>query len=117
MDLGFLTKVLAGQGGGSSPMSMLLPMLLGAKGSGSKPAGNSDLAGILSELLGQKREDQGSFPPLFGDEEAGDGSLKNPLLNIVGNLMPGMQKTKENPQKTIEYPYELQYNHPYREEK
>ena len=117
MDLGFLTKLLAGQGGANSPMSMLLPMILGAKGTLSGSAGTPDVMGMISGLMGQKREEQTSFPPLFGNENEGDRTADSGLWNMLGSLMPSQQKTKDYPKNTSEYPYELQYNHPYPKEK
>ncbi|MBQ7713206.1 MAG: hypothetical protein IJT69_05250 [Clostridia bacterium] len=100
MDADLIKNLLKGQGG--SPIAALLPMLLG----GNAP----DHSSLLGGIVGTKSSTGDTYPPLFGE------STSNRPLDMMG-LLKGFLPATPPPQKESapqpEYPYELQYNHPY----
>ena len=104
MNLDFLSGLLKGQGG-SSPLTALLPLLLG----GNKPS--------LSSLLGAfGRSDAPSgaeaFPPLFGSSASSNTPPDAGLFNVLNRLFASRPEAKKEEKTSAEYPYELQYNRP-----
>ena len=112
---------MLGNHGNNQMISILLPVLLGAKGSG------GDLSGVLSAIagLGSSGSTQGSakgdgtFPPLFASDSIISSSVGN-MMPLLQNILGG-REIKGNPvNKNIQtesesfpnYPYELQYNRP-----
>ena len=109
MNLDLLSGLIGGQGNGS-PIAMLLPMLLGGKGVdfGSifgKKGGNTGQSGVGND----------GFPPLFGRNAETNGQDINGLFRLLGNMNGNISLKKEDSLPKKEFPYELQYNRPYRE--
>ena len=107
MDLDFIGKLLGGQTS-SSPISALLPLLLGGK--------TPDLSSLLGSFPSRPAVAEGdrSFPPLFGEKTVENSLEKEGMMQLLGNLFP-TKPTQLPAQKTVEkYPYELQYNRPYK---
>ena len=108
MDLDFLTKMLGGSGEKSAnPLMTLLPLLLGGKG--------GDLSSLLGGgkshfSMGASRDDNTSFPPLFGSS-SGNSVGENGLMNLLGNFFPTKKESSQEKPSSA-YPYELQYNRP-----
>ena len=111
MNLDFLSGMFGGQGNNGNLIGMLLPMFLGGKGLD------------LSSMFGNKPNDKStsstsdSFPPLFGSNAGSGSGDMNGLFQILGNLGKRTEVTKKaDPVKDNAYPYELQYNRPYKEQ-
>lgn len=120
MDLDFLSKMIGGQGG-SNPLAALLPLLLGGKG-----LDFSSLLGgvgkVFPSAFSEKKENsENTFPPLFGNQES-NFSSENGLMNLLGNMIspkksaPAPSPAPSSAPVTPEYPYELQYNRPFRKD-
>ena len=107
MDLDFLTKLFGGSSA-SDPISTLLPLLLGGK--------SLDLPSLLGKLTSGSTpaSARGSdYPPLFGEKRSDAMGGNGGLFNLLGGMLKGVNDKPTNPQNQKEFPYELQYNHPY----
>lgn len=116
MNLDFLSGLLGGQNG-NSMLGMLLPLILGGNKGGISSSVGGNLGGILSAFTNEKgKGNENAFPPLFGSDE--DDSGQNGIWNMIGSLLPKSgEKAPVSSQSHPNYPYELQYNRPYRGEK
>ena len=111
MDLGFFTEMLGGKG--ANPLTMLLPLLLGGK--------SPDLSALMK--LFSQRNDHGQsensdqnadYPPLFGSGTSSIDADKGDIMQVLGKMIPQKPKESEPQKQTEEYPYELQYNRPFK---
>ena len=111
MDLGFLSGLLGGKTNDSGMISTLLPLLLAGKGQTTEKGG---IGSILSTLFkGNARDNEASYPPLFGEVAKGETGAQNNLLDILGRIL-SKPKNEDIPKQKdkSDYPYELQYNRP-----
>ena len=110
MNLDLLSGLIGGQGNGN-PIAMLIPMLLGGKG--------LDFGSMLGKKggnVGQSGSGNDCFPPLFGRKSEMNGQDINGLFRLLGNMNANSPSQKEDShEKEKDFPYELQYNRPYRE--
>ena len=108
MDLGFLSGLLGNKEKGNSPLTMLLPLLLGKNGD---DRGNNPLQGLFANMMNGNKASEDAFPPLFGAGEEKKNDF-NGLLNMIGKLSPSAPNISSEENIVPDYPYELQYNRP-----
>ena len=114
MNPDILSNLLGGNG--NAMLGMLIPLLLGGKGT-TLPKSGADGNSLLNALLGAKPS-TAPYPPLFGERFSSANASSGDLLNMLGSLMPkGKEATPPEEPNPPAYPYELQYNRPFREEK
>ena len=104
MEPDFISNLLKGAGG-SSPLTALLPLLLG----GNKP-NLSSLFGSFGESNTKSNVDE--FPPLFGRSDQTQSATDNGIFNVLNRFFSTRQDAQSNCKTTVQYPYELQYNRP-----
>ena len=111
MDLGFLTEMFGGKG--TNPMAMLLPLLIGGKS-----PDLSSLMGLFSKANNkdalQNSDQSADFPPLFGTNAPYGDRNKGDILQLLGKMLPPKTMDKQVQKDNEEYPYELQYNRPFK---
>ena len=111
MDLGFLSGLFGGQGkNGNDMLTTLLPLLLGGKSTTSDGANPTEM---LTRLLkGNSRGNDGSFPPLFSDQNGANRSIDPNIMSLLGNVTKPVVSEVKREETQSGYPYELQYNRP-----
>ena len=107
MDLDFLSNLFKGQGGGG-PLTALLPLILGGK--------TSDLSSLLGSFgMGKDAVKQNDpFPPLFSEQASKQTPSADNMIGLLKGLLPSAPTPPASSQPATEYPYELQYNRPYK---
>ena len=114
MNSDFLSGLLGGQGN-NNLLATLIPLLLGGRSLDPKAllSGTDGLGNLFS---GGHNGNAEEFPPLFGALDSGPKNPANSLWNMLSGIMPqGKKETATPPPSSSEYPYELQYNHPYKD--
>lgn len=112
MDLGILSGFLGGQKKDNSMLATLLPMLLGGKLSSNTGGATGDL--LSSLFKGAPREKGEDFPPLFGGVTGENSTTQIGLSDLLGKVMSAPQGNNKPAPSHPEYPYELQYNRPFK---
>ena len=108
MNTDLLSGLLGGQGN-NSLLTTLLPLLIGGK--------SLDARSLLSSIgsSGGKKPNSEEYPPLFGSQN-GRVNPSDSLLNMLFGMMPQGKKEVDTPSSSAPtYPYELQYNRPFKE--